>query len=86
VYPLVQIENTNQHKKLNTNKNYKIISAGAVGFRKGFDLWVDTAISVVKKNKNVHFEWYGKLEGGDKEYFKYYMDKIPKEFKKQYLI
>ncbi len=85
VYPLVQIEDTNNHKKLNTNNNYKIISAGVVDFRKGFDLWIDVAINVVKKNKNVIFEWYGKLEGGDKEYFEYCMDRIPIKLKNNIL-
>ena len=62
------------------NKPFKIISAAAVDFRKGFDLWVEVAIAALQKNNELVFEWYG--TANEKSLiFSSSIKKIPEHFK-----
>lgn len=79
MYPLVKIKNN-----ILKNKKSDIIninSAGDICYRKGFDLWIDTAIIVCKQNKNIIFNWFGNkgLDG----YYESQIQKIPDNLKKQ---
>jgi glycosyltransferase involved in cell wall biosynthesis len=59
VYPLVYLKENKKTIEVLRDKPFTIISAAAVDFRKGFDLWVEVAIAALQKNNELVFEWYG---------------------------
>ena len=80
VYPLVYLKENKKSLKVLRNKPFKIISAAAVDFRKGFDLWVEVAIAALQKNNELVFEWYG--TANEKSLiFSSSIKKIPEHFK-----
>lgn len=85
VYPLVKIQKYQEKANRRKAEQFKVISAGAVDFRKGFDLWVDVAVKALSLNDNILFEWYGSLENEQLNYFSYCMKKIPDGYKNKIL-
>ena len=79
VYPLIYL-NENSQIEPEKKENFTVISAAAINFRKGFDLWVDVAIATLKVNKNIDFKWYGQANEKD-PYFIDTMNKIPLSLK-----
>ena len=79
VYPLIYLNDNSQIEPAK-KEHFTVISAAAINFRKGFDLWVDVAIATLKVNKNINFKWYGQAIEKD-PYFINSMNKIPLSLK-----
>lgn len=80
VYPLVYLKENKKNIEVLRDKPFTIISAAAVDFRKGFDLWVEVAIAALQKNNELVFEWYG--TANEKSLiFSLSIKKIPEIFK-----
>jgi glycosyltransferase involved in cell wall biosynthesis len=80
IYPLVYLKENKKKSRRLRNKPFTIISAAAVDFRKGFDLWVEVALTTLKINNELVFEWYGTSNEGDL-IFNSSIKRIPEHFK-----